>query len=57
MSGHRLVASTSSNTNFYGATKHAVTALTEGIRKELRAMNSDVKVTVSGFLFQPAMYL
>lgn len=46
MSGHRLVTSTS-NTNFYGATKFAVTAITEGIRRELRAMKSDVKVTVS----------
>ena len=46
MSGHRLVTSTSSNTFFYGATKFAVTALTEGIRRELRQENSDVKVTV-----------
>lgn len=45
MSGHRLV-STSSNTFFYGATKFAVTALTEGVRRELRQENSDVKVTV-----------
>lgn len=44
MSGHRLVSSTK-NTFFYGATKFAVTALTEGIRRELRQMNSDVKVT------------
>lgn len=45
MSGHRLVTSTK-NTFFYGATKFAVTALTEGIRRELRQINSDVKVTV-----------
>ncbi len=47
MSGHRLVTSSTTNTFFYGATKYAVTALTEGIRRELRGMNSDVKVTVS----------
>ena len=46
MSGHRLI-STQPNTFFYGATKFAVTALTEGIRQELREMQSNVKVTVS----------
>lgn len=44
MSGHRLI-STKPNTFFYGATKFAVTALTEGIRQELREMKSNVKVT------------
>ena len=46
MSGHRPV-STQPNTFFYGATKFAVTAITEGIRQELRGMESNVKVTVS----------
>ena len=35
------------NVHFYSATKHAVTALTEGVRRELRAMASKVRVTVS----------
>lgn len=48
MSGHRLVSSTN-NTYFYGATKFAVTALTEGIRRELRSMESPIKVTVRIF--------
>ena len=47
MSGHRLVKPSASNVLFYSATKHAVTALTEGIRIELRAMKSNVRVTVS----------
>lgn len=45
MSGHRLIT-TKPNTYFYAATKYAVTALTEGIRKELREVESNVKVTV-----------
>jgi len=44
MSGHRIV---SSKVHFYSATKYAVTALTEGIRRELRELNSPVKITVS----------
>ena len=47
MSGHRMCKLTSPNLYFYGITKHAVTGLTEGIRRELRTMKSDVKVTVS----------
>ncbi|XP_053310298.1 dehydrogenase/reductase SDR family member 11 isoform X2 [Spea bombifrons] len=31
--------------HFYCATKHAVTALTEGIRQELRELNSHIRVT------------
>ena len=46
MSGHRII-STPDNTYFYAATICAVTALTEGIRRELRDLNSNVKVTVS----------
>ena len=45
MSGHRLT--TRPNTHFYGATKHAVRALTEGLRMELRAANSHIRVSVS----------
>ena len=41
MSGHRVVPSV--NTHFYTATKHAVTALTEGTRQELRRMKSKVR--------------
>ena len=47
MSGHRIYAPKHSNTNFYAATKYAITAITEGVRQELRQMNSNVKVTVS----------
>ena len=45
MSGHRVVQS--ANTHFYCATKFAVTALTEGIRQELRERKSNIRVTVS----------
>ena len=49
MSGHRIA---STRANFYSATKYAVTALTEGIRRELREMDSAVKVTVRiGLIF------
>lgn len=45
MSGHRL--NFHSPTHFYSATKYAVTALTEGLRQELREMKSGIKVTVN----------
>ncbi|XP_022085641.1 dehydrogenase/reductase SDR family member 11-like [Acanthaster planci] len=41
MSGHRL---TSMETHFYAATKHAVTALVEGIRRELRAKKNHIRI-------------
>ncbi len=41
MSGHRLT----SILNFYAATKFAVTALTEGFRREL-AENTKIRITV-----------
>ena len=49
MTGHRVptLKPRGSNVFFYSATKHAVTALTEGVRRELRAMDSKVRVTVS----------
>ena len=43
MSGHRVLPDP--NYHFYSATKFAVTALTEGVRQELRAMGSGIKVS------------
>ncbi len=42
MSGYRIPGATSS---FYAATKFAVRALTEGLRQELRAADSQIKVS------------
>ena len=33
--------------HFYGATKYAVTALVEGIRRELREKETNIRVAVS----------
>ncbi len=41
MSGHRVPG----GSGVYAATKYAVRALTEGLRKELRAQGSKVRVT------------
>lgn len=41
MSGHRVPG----GSGVYAATKHAVRALTEGLRKELRALGSGIRVT------------
>jgi NADP-dependent 3-hydroxy acid dehydrogenase YdfG len=43
MSGHRMTSNT--KYAFYTATKYAVTALTEGIRVELRQKKSKIRVT------------
>jgi NADP-dependent 3-hydroxy acid dehydrogenase YdfG len=46
ISGHSLPQN-AAMTYMYGATKHAVTALTEGLRRELVKNNSKIRVTVS----------
>lgn len=43
MSGHRIVHS--ADTHFYSCTKFAVTALTEGLRQELREANTHIRAT------------
>ncbi|XP_056330516.1 dehydrogenase/reductase SDR family member 11-like [Danio aesculapii] len=43
MSGHRVV--NSAYTHFYTATKYAVTALTEGLRQELREAKTHIRAT------------
>jgi len=44
MAGHRLPMK---ELGFYSATKHAVTALTEGLRRELVETNSHIRVSVT----------
>lgn len=51
MSGHRVVPS--ADTHFYSATKYAVTALTEGLRQELREANTLIRVTVRLYAGRP----
>ncbi|XP_069470796.1 dehydrogenase/reductase SDR family member 11-like isoform X2 [Ambystoma mexicanum] len=41
--GH--IFQTASRSHFYCSTKHAVTALTEGVRQELREAKSHIRVT------------
>lgn len=48
MSGHRVPPP--AETHFYSATKYAVTALTEGLRQELREAQSHIRATVRGAL-------
>ncbi|KAG9265270.1 dehydrogenase/reductase SDR family member 11-like [Astyanax mexicanus] len=43
MSGHRVVQS--ADVHFYSSTKYAVTALTEGLRQELRDAKSHIRAT------------
>ncbi|XP_048872720.1 dehydrogenase/reductase SDR family member 11a isoform X2 [Brienomyrus brachyistius] len=43
MGGHRMVPS--ADEHFYCATKYAVTALTEGLRQELRDANTHIRAT------------
>ena len=45
VAGHKIVPIP--NTYMYSASKHAVTVLTEGLRKELQEQNSNIRVTVS----------
>lgn len=54
MSGHRVVPS--SAVHFYSATKYAVTALTEGLRQELREANTHIRATVRGCIIQENIY-
>lgn len=44
MSGHRVPPN--SATHFYSATKYTVTALTEGLRQELREAQTHIRATV-----------
>ena len=48
--GHRVIPYSAAH--FYTATKHAVRAITEGLRQELREMKSGIKVTVSIYFAQ-----
>uniref|UniRef100_A0A8B9GYZ0 Dehydrogenase/reductase (SDR family) member 11a n=1 Tax=Astyanax mexicanus TaxID=7994 RepID=A0A8B9GYZ0_ASTMX len=43
MAGHKVMAN--ADEHFYGATKYAVTALTEGLRQELREAKTHIRAT------------
>ena len=45
MGGHRMVPS--ADEHFYCATQYAVTALTEGLRQELREAKTHIRATVN----------
>uniref|UniRef100_A0A3Q1EE37 Dehydrogenase/reductase SDR family member 11 n=2 Tax=Acanthochromis polyacanthus TaxID=80966 RepID=A0A3Q1EE37_9TELE len=59
MSGHRVIPN--ADVHFYSATKYAVTALTEGLRQELREAKSHIRATcispgVVATEFAPRLY-
>lgn len=45
LSGHRLLSSELMGLHFYSGTKFMVKALTEGLRRELKALNSHIKIS------------
>ena len=49
LSGHRVVPN-HAGIHCYAATKHAVKALTEGLRNELSEAKTHIRVTVSKYL-------
>ncbi|TEA35219.1 hypothetical protein DBR06_SOUSAS2810088, partial [Sousa chinensis] len=51
MSGHQVPPQ--SVAHFYSATKYAVTALTEGLRQELREAQTHIRATLGPFGFHP----
>ena len=58
MSGHRVISS--ADVHFYSSTKYAVTALTEGLRQELREANTHIRATVrllQTYIYKCTFYL
>ncbi|CAB1316417.1 unnamed protein product, partial [Coregonus sp. 'balchen'] len=51
MGGHRMVPS--ADEHFYCATKYAVTALTEGLRQELREAKTHIRATIGDVQMRP----
>ncbi|GFY45034.1 hypothetical protein TNIN_374001, partial [Trichonephila inaurata madagascariensis] len=45
LSGHRLLSSDFMGLHFYCGTKFMVKALTEGLRRELKALNSRIRIS------------